>query len=75
MLAGSGKRMRHVKVSGAEFDAEGLRALILAAYLGIRRVSSRFETPYNFVQSVSRQVRHESRLSSRRTRGCTHCIT
>jgi len=37
MLAGSGKRMRHVKVRpGAEFDAEGLRALILAAYLGIR---------------------------------------
>ena len=37
MLAGSGKRMRHVKLKpGIEFDARRLRELIHAAYLDVR---------------------------------------
>lgn len=42
MLAGSGKRMRHVKLKpGSDFDAAALRALIDAAYGDIKaRLSS-----------------------------------
>jgi hypothetical protein len=37
VLEGSGKRMRHVKLKpGSDFDAEGLRTLIGAAYADLK---------------------------------------